>query len=124
MLGRNRCGLHKLLKREDFLSSGKEPERIADHAGFGIIESELFGHEKGSFTGAIMARQGLFETAHGGTIFLDELGELSLSAQTRLLRVLNDRVVQRLGSGKTHPVDFRLIAAAHIAPGCWAQMVA
>lgn len=78
-----------------------------------LIENEFFGHERGAFTGAETANTGRFEEANNGTLFLDELGELSLAAQTRLLRVLNDRVVQRLGSGKTHPVDFRLIAATH-----------
>lgn len=78
-----------------------------------LIENELFGHERGAFTGAEGATTGRFEEADRGTLFLDEVGELTLSAQTRLLRVLNDRVVQRLGSGKVRSVDFRLIAATH-----------
>jgi len=78
-----------------------------------LIESELFGHEKGSFTGAIMTRQGLFEMAHSGTLFLDELGELSLDLQPKLLRALEQREIRRVGSGKAIKVDVRVIAATN-----------
>ena len=76
-----------------------------------LIESELFGHEKGAFTGAIAARQGAFELASGGTVFLDELGELSLDLQPKLLRVLEQRELRRVGGTKTIKVDLRVIAA-------------
>ncbi len=76
-----------------------------------LIESELFGHEKGSFTGAVTARQGAFELASGGTVFLDELGELSLDLQPKLLRVLEQRELRRVGGTKTIKVDLRVIAA-------------
>jgi transcriptional regulator with PAS, ATPase and Fis domain len=78
-----------------------------------LIESELFGHEKGSFTGAIMTRQGLFEMAHGGTLFLDELGELNLELQPKLLRALEQREIRRVGSSKPIKVDVRVIAATN-----------
>jgi transcriptional regulator with GAF, ATPase, and Fis domain len=78
-----------------------------------LIESELFGHEKGSFTGAIASRQGAFELAHGGTIFLDELGELPLDLQPKLLRVLEQREIKRVGGSKTLKVDVRIIAATN-----------
>jgi DNA-binding NtrC family response regulator len=76
-----------------------------------LIESELFGHEKGAFTGATTTRQGAFELAHGGTIFLDELGELSLDLQPKLLRVLEQREIRRVGGNRTIKVDIRVIAA-------------
>jgi transcriptional regulator with GAF, ATPase, and Fis domain len=76
-----------------------------------LIESELFGHEKGAFTGAVSARQGAFELASGGTVFLDELGELSLDLQPKLLRVLEQRELRRVGGTKTIKVDLRVIAA-------------
>jgi len=79
-----------------------------------LIESELFGHEKGAFTGAVARTEGRVLRADGGTLFLDEVGELSMTAQTRLLRVLEEKVVQPLGSsGKPRKVDFRLVSATH-----------
>ncbi|HEX8441088.1 sigma 54-interacting transcriptional regulator [Archangium sp.] len=78
-----------------------------------LIESELFGHEKGSFTGAMAARPGAFERAHGGTIFLDELGELRFDLQPKLLRVLENREVRRVGGNDTLEVDCRVIAATN-----------
>ena len=78
-----------------------------------LVESELFGHVKGAFTGAVKARLGRFEMAHRGTLFLDEIGEIPLSLQGKLLRVLQERVVQRLGEGKERKVDVRLVAATN-----------
>jgi DNA-binding NtrC family response regulator len=78
-----------------------------------LVESELFGHERGAFTGALAARKGAFESAEWGTLFLDELGELPLAAQAKLLRVLEDRVVTRLGGTKPVPVEVRVVAATN-----------
>ena len=78
-----------------------------------LIESELFGHEKGAFTGALATRIGKFEQAHNATLFLDEIGDLDLSLQAKLLRVLQERQIQRVGGHDLIPVDVRLIAATH-----------
>jgi transcriptional regulator with GAF, ATPase, and Fis domain len=78
-----------------------------------LMDSELFGHEKGAFTGALFQKRGRFERAHGGTILLDEIGELTLGAQVRLLRVLQDKEIERLGGVMPISVDTRVIAATH-----------
>src|SRR6188508_2752762 len=98
------------------LSARKHNPFIAVNCGAipeGTIDSELFGHEKGSFTGAVDARKGYFETVNGGTIFLDEIGELPLGTQARLLRVLEAGEFIRVGSSKVQKTDVRVIAATN-----------
>ena len=97
-------------------SSRKHNKYIAVNCGAipeGTIDSELFGHEKGSFTGAIDSRKGYFEEADGGTIFLDEVGELPISTQVRLLRVLQTGEFMRVGSAKVQKTNVRVVAATN-----------
>jgi len=98
------------------LSARKHNPFIAVNCGAipeGTIDSELFGHEKGSFTGAVDSRKGYFETVNGGTIFLDEIGEMPLGTQARLLRVLETGEYIRVGSSKVQKTDVRVIAATN-----------
>jgi len=99
------------------LSHRKHAKYIAVNCGAipeGTIDSELFGHEKGSFTGATQARSGYFEVADGGTIFLDEVGELPLTTQVRLLRVLENGEFLKVGSSKVQKTDVRIVAATNL----------
>ena len=96
--------------------SGREGPFVAVNCGAipeHLLESELFGHERGAFTGAVKARAGRFEQAKGGTFFLDEIGDMPTVMQVKLLRVLEERVIERVGSTESIPVDVRLIAATH-----------
>jgi len=98
------------------LSDRREGAIVAQNGGAltdSLIESELFGHSRGSFTGAREERVGLFELAHGGSFFLDEVGDLSPMLQVRLLRVLQEKSIRRVGENRLRPVDFRLISATH-----------
>jgi DNA-binding NtrC family response regulator len=101
--------LHRLGRR------AQKPLTVVDCGALqeNLVESELFGHERGAFTGAVDARAGAFESADGGTIFLDEVGELPLALQPKLLRALEAREVRRLGANKSRTVDVRVIAATN-----------
>ncbi|WP_235685440.1 MULTISPECIES: sigma 54-interacting transcriptional regulator [Corallococcus] len=101
--------IHQASRRKDAAFLVVDCGAIPAH----ILESELFGHEKGSFTGAVNRRAGVFEEADGGTVFLDEIGELPPELQPKLLRVLENREIRRVGSNTYQPVDVRLIAATH-----------
>ena len=99
------------------LSARKHGQFIAINCGAipeGTIDSELFGHEKGSFTGATDARKGYFEVTNGGTIFLDEIGEMPLGTQARLLRILENGEFIKVGSSKTQKTDVRVVAATNV----------
>lgn len=118
VLIRGETGTGKELISRSIHNSSKRSERSLIKVNCpaipsGLIESELFGHEKGSFTGALTKILGKFELADGGTIFLDELGDLPLDAQAKLLRVLQEKEFERVGGNETHKVDVRVIAATN-----------
>ncbi len=116
VLGPSGAGKEEISRALHRRSARREGAFVAVNAGGlprDLVESELFGHEKGAFTGAMAARRGLFEQADGGTLFLDEIGELPLSMQARLLRVLETGEVRRVGGESVRSVDVRVIAATH-----------
>lgn len=116
LLGETGTGKELIANAIHFSSSYKDGPFIKVNCGAipeHLIDSELFGHEKGAFTGAINDKRGRFERANGGTLFLDEIGELPSQAQIRLLRVLQNREIERVGGHKSVPVDIRVIAATH-----------
>jgi transcriptional regulator with GAF, ATPase, and Fis domain len=116
LLGETGTGKELIANAIHYSSSRKEGPFIKVNCGAipeNLIDSELFGHEKGAFTGAITEKRGRFERAVGGTIFLDEIGELPQQAQVRLLRVLQHHEIERVGGSKPIPVDIRVIAATH-----------
>jgi transcriptional regulator with GAF, ATPase, and Fis domain len=116
LLGETGTGKELIANTIHYTSSRRSGPLIKVNCGAipeSLIDSELFGHERGAFTGAITQKKGRFERADGGTIFLDEVGELPLQAQLRLLRVLQEKEIERVGGTKTIPVDVRVIAATH-----------
>ncbi len=116
LLGETGVGKDVLANAIHRLSSRSRGPFIAVNSGAiseALLDSELFGHEKGAFTGALSRKRGRFERANGGSIFLDEIGELPAPAQVRLLRVLQNREIERVGGTETLPADVRVIAATH-----------
>lgn len=106
----------EVVARQIHEQSGRRGPFVAVNCGAipeSLLESELFGHERGAFTGAVSARAGRFEQAKGGTFFLDEIGDMPTVMQVKLLRVLEERIIERVGSADSIPVDVRLIAATH-----------
>lgn len=117
VIGESGVGKESIPRIIHSLSSRKHNKYIAVNCGAipeGTIDSELFGHEKGAFTGATTTREGYFEVANGGTIFLDEVGELPLSTQVRLLRVLENGEFMKVGSSKVQQTNVRVVAATNV----------
>lgn len=116
LLGETGVGKEVIANAIHYTSNRKDGTFIKVNCGSipeGLIDSELFGHERGAFTGAVNQKRGRFERAHGGTIFLDEIGDLPLQAQSRLLRVIQQKELERVGGTKTIAVDTRIIVATH-----------
>jgi transcriptional regulator with PAS, ATPase and Fis domain len=116
VLGETGAGKEKLAEKIHRLSKRRERPFLRLNCAAlseSLLESELFGHERGAFTGAHSAKPGLLEVAQGGTVFLDELGELPLSIQAKLLRVIEDQKVMRVGGLTTRPIDVRFISATN-----------
>jgi sigma-54 specific flagellar transcriptional regulator A len=116
VLGQSGTGKEVVARNIHYLSERRDGPFIPVNCGAipaELLESELFGHEKGSFTGAISSRKGRFELAEGGTLFLDEIGDMPLQMQVKLLRVLQEKVFERVGGSKTIATDVRIVAATH-----------
>ncbi|MCT7941635.1 sigma-54 dependent transcriptional regulator [Shewanella holmiensis] len=116
VLGQSGTGKEVVARNIHYISERRDGPFIPVNCGAippELLESELFGHEKGSFTGAISSRKGRFELAEGGTLFLDEIGDMPLQMQVKLLRVLQERVFERVGGSKTIQTDVRVVAATH-----------
>lgn len=116
ILGESGTGKEVVARNIHYLSSRQKGPFVPVNCGAipgDLLESELFGHEKGAFTGAISSRKGRFELAEGGTLFLDEIGDMPLQMQVKLLRVLQERIFERVGGAKTLKCDVRIIAATH-----------
>jgi two-component system, NtrC family, response regulator len=116
LLGASGTGKELMARGLHDASTRKSKPFVAINCGAipeNLLESELFGHEKGAFTGAIKTTEGKIELAHGGTLFLDEVGDIPMPLQVKLLRFLQERVIERIGGRKTIPVDVRIVAATH-----------